>query len=65
MSEQVLQAVFEELKTASGEKRTRLKQKHFISLYGSSSKLTSLTKQQILEELHKAGEICDNFRRQL
>lgn len=64
MSEQVLQAIFEELKTASGEERTRLKQKHFISLYGSSSKLVRPAKQ-ILEDLQRAGEICDNFRRQL
>ena len=61
MSEQDL---FADLNTASREERTRLKQKHYISLYGSSSKIARPAKQ-ILEDLHKAGEICDNFRRQL
>ena len=64
MSEQVLQAIFEELNTASNEERTRLKQLHYLSLYGSSGKFVRPAKQ-ILEDLHKAGEICDNFRRQL
>ena len=64
MSEQVLQALFEDLNTANIEERARLKQLHYISLYGSSSKLVRPA-EQILEDLHKAGEICDKFRRQL
>ena len=59
MSEQVLQNLFEDLNTASREERIRLKQKHYLTLYGSSSRPV----KHILEDLHRAGEICDNFRR--
>lgn len=59
MSEQDLQALFEDLNTASREERTRLKQKHYLSLYGSSSKIVRPAKQ-VLEDLHKAFEIYDN-----
>ena len=69
MSEQVLQALFEDLDTANIEERARLKQKHYISLYGSSSKLVrpaeQLPARQILEDLHKAEEIYINYWRQL
>ena len=65
MSEQVLQAIFEEMKTASGEERTRLKQRYYLTLYGSSSKSLRRTKQQLLEDLHKAFEVYDRSGRQL
>lgn len=61
MSEQVLQDLFEDLNAVSSEERTRLKQKLYLFLYGK----TERTAEQILEDLQRAGEICDNFRRQL
>ena len=64
MSEQDLQDLFEDLDIASKEKRTYLKQKHYIFLYGSSSKSAKPAKQ-VLEDIRKADEIYENFRRHL
>lgn len=61
MSEQVLKALFVDLDAVRREARNRIKQKLYLFLYGK----TERTAEQVMEDLIKAGEICDNFRRQL